>query len=48
MDETNYEILNRKDRIDIHRFRLDPTRFERSQQRVYRGREIMNVLHKLM
>ena len=36
-DESNYEILNRKNRIYIHRFRHDPTRFERSQQRVHRG-----------
>ena len=37
MDESNYEILNRKNRIYIRRFRHDPTRFERSQQRVHRG-----------
>ena len=36
MDESNYEILNRKNRIYIRRFRHDPTRFERSQ-RVHRG-----------
>ena len=36
-DESNYEILNRKNRIYIRRFRHDPTRFERSQQRVHRG-----------
>ena len=36
MDESNYEILNRKNRIYIRRFRHDPTRFERSQQRVHR------------
>ena len=28
-DESNYEILNRKNRIYILRFRHDPTRFER-------------------
>ena len=28
MDESNYEILNRKNRIYIRRFRHDPTRFE--------------------
>ena len=39
-DESNYEILNRKNRIYIHRFRHDPTRFESSQQRVHRGRGI--------
>ena len=37
MDESNYEILNRKNRIYTRRFRQDPTRFERSQQRVHRG-----------
>ena len=36
-DESNYEILNRKNRIYIRRFRHDPTRFERSQQCVHRG-----------
>ena len=30
MDESNYEILNRKNRIYIRRFRHDPTRFEHS------------------
>ena len=39
-DESNYEILNRKNRIYIRRFRHDPTRFERSQQRVHRGEGI--------
>ena len=37
MDESNYEILNRKNRIYIRRFRHDSTRFEHSQQRVHRG-----------
>ena len=36
-DGSNYEILNRKNRIYIRCFRYDPTRFERSQQRVHRG-----------
>ena len=36
MDESNYEILNRKNRIYIRRFQHDPTRFQRSQQRVHR------------
>ena len=40
MDESNYEILNRKNRIYIRRFLHDPTRFERSQQRVHRGEGI--------
>ena len=35
-DESNYELLNRKNQIYIRRFRHDPTRFERSQQCVYR------------
>ena len=48
MDESSYEILNRKNRIYIRRFRHDPTRFERSQQRVHRGGGIINVLHKLI
>ena len=47
-DESNYEISNRKNRIYIRRFRRDPTRFERSQQRVHRGGGIINVLHKLI
>ena len=46
-DESNYEILNRKNRIYIRRFRHDPTRFERSPQRVHRG-EGINVSHKLI
>ena len=48
MDESNYEILNRKNRIYIRHFRHDPTRFERSQQRVHRGGGIINVSHKLI
>ena len=48
MDESNYEILNRKNRIYIRRFRHSPTRFERSQQRVHRGGGIINVSHKLI
>ena len=47
-DESNYEILNRKNRIYIRRFRHDPTRFERSQQRVHRGGSIINVSHKFI
>ena len=35
-NESNYEILNHKNRIYIRSFRHDPTRFERSQ-RVHRG-----------
>ena len=47
-DESNYEILNQKNRIYIRRFRHDPTRFERSQQRVHRGRGVINVSHNLI
>ena len=47
-DESKYEILNRKNRIYIRRFRYDPTRFQRSQQRVHRGGGIINVSHKLI
>ena len=47
-DESNYEILNRENRIYIRRFRPDPTRFQRSQQRVHRGGGIINVSHKLI
>ena len=39
-DESNYEILNRKNRIYIRHFRHDPTQFERSQQHVHRGGSI--------
>ena len=48
MDESNYEILNRKNRIYVRRFRHDPTRFGRSQQRVHRGGGIINVSRKLI
>ena len=47
-NESNYGILNRKNRIYIRRFRPDPTRFERSQQRVHRRAGITDVLHKLI
>ena len=36
-DESNCEVLNRKNRIYIRRFRHDRTRFERSQKRVHHG-----------
>ncbi|CAF5223612.1 unnamed protein product, partial [Rotaria magnacalcarata] len=36
-DESNFEILNRKNRIYIRRFRNDLKRFERSQSRVHKG-----------
>ena len=48
MDESNYEILNQKNRIYICRFRHDPTRFEHSQQRVHRGGGIINASHKFI
>ena len=41
-NESNYEILNRKTRIHIRRFRHDSTRFEHSQQRVHRGGGILS------
>ena len=47
-DESNYEILNRENRIYISRFRHDSTRFQRSQQRVHRGEGIINVSHKFI
>ena len=43
-DESNYEILNRKNQIYIRRFRHGPTRFELSQQRVHRG-EVLLMSH---
>ena len=46
-DESNYEILNRKNGIYILCFRHDLIRFERSQQRVHRE-GIINVSHKLI
>ena len=36
-DESNYEILNRKNRIYIRRFRNDSSRFQLSQRRVHKG-----------
>ena len=48
MDESNHEILNRKNRIYIRHFRQNPTRFERSQQRAHRGGGIINVSHNLI
>ena len=36
-DESNYEILNQKNRIHIRCFRHDPTRFQSPQQRVHSG-----------
>ena len=36
-DESNYEVLNRKNRIYIRRFFNDRTRFEGSQKRVHKG-----------
>ena len=47
-DESNYEILNRKNRIYIRRFRNDPSRFQRSQQRVHKGGGIVFVSYILM
>ena len=36
-DESNYEVLNRKNRIHFRRFRTDRTRFEQSKKRTHRG-----------
>ena len=47
-DESNYEILNRKNRIYIRRFRNHPSRFQRSQQRVHKGGGIVFVSYILM
>ena len=47
-NESNYETLNRENRIYIRRFPHDPTRFERSRQRVHRGGGIINVSHKFI
>ena len=44
-DESNFEVLNRKNRIYIRRFRNDRTRFERSQKRVHKGGGIVYVSH---
>ena len=43
--ESNFELLNRKNRIYIRRFRNDRTRFERSQERVHKGGGIIYLLH---
>ena len=40
--------LNFCPRLYIRRFRHDPTRFERSQQRVHRGGGIINVSYKFI
>ena len=47
-NESNCETLHRKNQIYIRRFRHDPTRFERSQQRVHRGGGVINVSHKFI
>ena len=44
-DESNFEVLNRKSRISILRFRNDRTRFERLQKRVHKGDGIVYVSH---
>ena len=38
-NESNLEVLNRKNRIYIHRFRNGRTRFEQSQKRVHKNRD---------
>ena len=47
-DESNYEILNRKNRIYIFRFQNDRTRFQRSQKRVHKGGGIIYMPHTLV
>ena len=39
-DESNYEVLNRKNRIYFRRFCTDRTRSERSQERIHRGGDL--------
>ena len=43
--ESNFEVLNQKNRIYIRRFRNDRTRFERSQERVHKSSGIVYVSH---
>ncbi|CAF2146954.1 unnamed protein product [Rotaria magnacalcarata] len=45
-DESNFEVINRKNRVYIRRFRNDRTRFERSQRRVHKGGGIIYVSNK--
>ena len=47
-DESNYEVLNRKNRIYICRFRNDRTRFELSQKRVHKGGGIVHAAHSII
>ena len=47
-DESNYEVLNRKNRIYIRRFRNDRTRFERLQKRVHKGGVIVHASHSII
>ena len=47
-DESNYEVLNRKNRIYIRRFHNDRTRFERSQKRVHKGGGIVHASHSII
>ena len=42
-DESNYEVLSRKNRTYFRRSRTDRTRFERSQKRTDRGRASVHV-----
>ena len=46
--ESNYEVLNRKNRIYIHRFLKDRTQFERSQKRVHKGGGIVHASHSIV
>ena len=47
-DESNYEVLNRKNRIYIRRFCNDRTRFEISQKRVHKGGGIAHASHSII
>ena len=47
-DESNYEVVNRKNRIYIRRFRNDRTRSERSQKRVHKGGGVVYIQHGFM
>ncbi|CAF3927013.1 unnamed protein product, partial [Rotaria sp. Silwood1] len=36
-DESNFELVNRKNRLYVRRYRYDQKRFERSQPRIHKG-----------
>ena len=47
-NESNYEVLNRKNRIYIRRFHNDRTRFERSKKRVHKGGGIVHASYSII